>query len=68
MNLQEITTISMQGMLIWNIIAFSLGIIITMVVSLYTTDSVKKQEYFKGYEDGMNNAKQIFNEVMRNKE
>mgnify|MGYP003117779326 CR=1 FL=1 len=65
MNLQETTIISMQGMMIWNIIAFSLGIIITMVVSLYTTDSVKKQEYFKGYEDGMNNAKQIFNEVFR---
>lgn len=63
MNLQETTIISMQGMMIWNALFFLMGVILTLLIKRAIFDN--NNNYYKGYEDGMNNAKQIFNEVFR---
>ena len=63
MNLQETTIISMQGMMIWNALFFLMGVILTLLIKRAIFDN--NNNYYKGYEDGMNNANQIFNEVFR---
>ena len=63
MNLQETTIISMQGMMIWNALFFLMGVILTLLIKRAIFDN--NNNYYKCYEDGMNNAKQIFNEVFR---
>ena len=63
MNLQETTIISMQGMMIWNALFFLMGVILTLLIKRAIFDN--NNNYYKGYEDGMNNPKQIFNEVFR---
>ena len=63
MKLQETTIISMQGMMIWNALFFLMGVILTLLIKRAIFDN--NNNYYKGYEDGMNNAKQIFNEVFR---
>ena len=68
MDLKAITTISMQGMLIWNSIFFLLGIIITLLIAIYLNVDIKKQQYLKGYQDGLNKAHKIINQAFKKNE
>ncbi len=68
MDLETITTISMQGMLIWNSIFFLLGIIITLLIAIYKNGYDTKQSYQKGYADGIDKASKIVNEVFKKNE